>query len=104
MVGEIIGAVVGNSWSLLGDAAAMSIDVVTYGTNMIAERIKSKSRRRADPEDTDDTGGFDSSISVSSLIGVTIYVTVGAVNDIITPPEDDDVNIFFVVFESQCAC
>ena len=39
VVGEIIGAVVGNSWSLLGDAAAMSIDVVTYGTNMIAERI-----------------------------------------------------------------
>ena len=39
---EIIGALASNSLSLLGDAAAMSVDVFSYFANMYAERIKSK--------------------------------------------------------------
>ena len=42
VLGEVAGAIIGNSWSLLGDAAAMSVDVMTYFTNMQAERIKSR--------------------------------------------------------------
>jgi Co/Zn/Cd efflux system component len=96
VVGEVIGAVAGNSWSLLGDAAAMSVDVVSYFTNMVAEKIKSSRG----------IGGGDLSVttqmllevviplfSVILLIGVTIYVTIGSLGDIITKPADDDVDI-----------
>lgn len=42
VLAEVAGAIIGKSWSLLGDAAAMSVDVMTYFCNMHAERIKAK--------------------------------------------------------------
>jgi Co/Zn/Cd efflux system component len=95
VIGEIIGAIAGNSWSLLGDAAAMSVDVVSYFCNMIAERIKSGGGVIT-PRVQMILEVYVPSTSVAMLIGVTIYVTVGAVNDIITPPEDDTVDIFML--------
>ena len=40
VIGEIIGAVISNSLSLIGDASAMSIDVISYLANMYAEHYK----------------------------------------------------------------
>ena len=40
VVAEIVGAIYSESLSLLGDAAAMSVDVVSYFTNMYAEHVK----------------------------------------------------------------
>jgi len=95
VIGEIIGAVAGHSWSLLGDAAAMSVDVCTYFTNMVAERIKAQSGGEPLSERTRLILEVAiPSFSVCALLGVTAYVTVGAVQDIITPPEGgDDVDI-----------
>ena len=95
VIGEVIGALAGNSWSLLGDAAAMSVDVVSYFCNMVAERIKSRGGIIT-PRTQLILEVYVPSTSVALLVGVTIYVTVGAVNDIITPPEDDVVDIFML--------
>jgi Co/Zn/Cd efflux system component len=100
VIAEIIGAIAANSWSLLGDAAAMSVDVMTYFTNMVAEHIKDKY-------------GYVSKrvkmylevaiplCSVTALMGVTAYVTQGAVSDIINKPADDAVDIFMLWFFSS---
>ena len=92
VIAEIIGALAGNSWSLLGDAAAMSVDVMSYFTNMIAERIKEK-HGSVSEETRLILEVYIPSFSILSLLGVTAYVTVGAVGDIITKPADDDVDI-----------
>jgi cation diffusion facilitator family transporter len=96
VIAEIIGAIAGNSWSLLGDAAAMSIDVISYFTNMVAERIKSKNDGNISPFTQIILEVVIPGFSVTALIGVTIYVTVGAVSDIVTRPSDDDVDIFLL--------
>ena len=95
VIAEIIGALAGNSLSLLGDAAAMSVDVFTYLTNMIAECIKSR-------------GGkitwklkflievIVPSFSVCALMGVTGYVTKEAIIVLFFPSqadEGDDVSV-----------
>ena len=41
-IAEVIGAVLSGSLSLLGDAAAMSVDVFAYLCDMWAEKIKSR--------------------------------------------------------------
>eukprot|EP01036_Dinobryon_divergens_P024019 gene24019-32426_t len=46
-VSEIIGAALSNSLSLFGDAAAMSVDVLTYFFNMYAEWYKQRLRTRS---------------------------------------------------------
>ena len=93
VVAEIIGAIAGKSWSLLGDASAMSVDVITYFCNMQAERIKAReghiSRNMKMILEV-----YVPSFSVIALLGVTAYVTVGAVHDLMYEPEDDDVNIY----------
>ena len=96
VVAEVIGAIAGHSWSLLGDAAAMSVDVVSYFTNMVAERIKSKNEGDISPKTQLILEVAIPSFSVIALIGVTIYVTIGAISDIITKPEDDEVDIFML--------
>lgn len=42
VIAEVIGALAGNSLSLLGDAAAMSVDVMSYFSNIYAERVKAR--------------------------------------------------------------
>lgn len=95
VIGEVIGAIAGNSWSLLGDAAAMSVDVISYFTNMVAERIKSGGGR-VTPRMQMVLEVYVPLFSVTLLIAVTIYVTIGAVGDIVNPPADDDVDIFML--------
>jgi Co/Zn/Cd efflux system component len=95
VIAEIFGAIIGNSWSLLGDAAAMSVDVMTYFTNMQAERIKARSGY-VPIETKMILEVWVPTFSVCALLGVTAYVTVGAVHDIIYKPEDDDVDIYIM--------
>lgn len=95
VVGEVIGAIAGHSWSLLGDAAAMSVDVISYFTNMVAERIKSGGGQIT-PRMQMVLEVYIPLFSVTLLIAVTIYVTIGAIGDIVSPPADDDVDIFFL--------
>lgn len=45
VIAEVIGASVSNSLSLLGDAAAMSIDVFTYFCSIYVERIKARGEK-----------------------------------------------------------
>ena len=86
---EIVGALASNSLSLLGDAAAMSVDVFSYLANMWAERTKLK------------YGVLDIStrwylevyiptFSLVSLMAFTAWVTTDAINIIISPPHGDD--------------
>ena len=95
VIAEIIGAIAAKSWSLLGDASAMSVDVITYFCNMQAERIKAReghiSRNMKMILEV-----YVPSFSVIALLGVTTYVTVGAVHDLLYEPEDDDVNIYIM--------
>lgn len=42
MIAEIIGAVASNSLFLIGDAAAMSVDVVSYACSTWGERVKDR--------------------------------------------------------------
>jgi Co/Zn/Cd efflux system component len=95
VLGEIAGAIIGKSWSLLGDAAAMSVDVMTYFTNMLAERIKAREGVVSLPTKMI-LEVYVPSFSVCALLGVTAYVTVGAVHDLLYTPEDDDVNIYIM--------
>jgi Co/Zn/Cd efflux system component len=76
VIAEIIGALVSNSISLLGDAMAMSVDVVTYLSNIYAERVKSKS---VDGKSLDLQAQIVIDVivpifSAFALIGISIYV------------------------------
>jgi len=96
VIAEIIGALASNSLSLLGDAAAMSVDVFTYGANMWAERTKSK------------YGDLDKStryylevyiptFSVCALLGVTGWIASEAIQAIMDPSDDgEEVDIIFL--------
>lgn len=95
VIAEVIGAISANSWSLLGDAAAMSVDVISYFTNMCAERIKSGGGAIS-PRMQMSLEVHIPLFSVTLLVAVTIYVTVGAIGDIVTTPTDDDVDILFL--------
>lgn len=96
-VAELIGALAGNSLSLLGDAAAMSVDVFTYFSNMYAEWIKNKhgfldGRTRFILE------VYIPSFSVLALLAVTAYIMSDAVNVIRNKGHDDgsEVSVVFL--------
>ena len=92
VIAEIIGALAGNSKSLLGDAAAMSIDVVSYICNIYIERLKEREGKI--PKSTLMwINVIIPAFSLVALIGVTLYITIEAIADIMVPPEDDDVSI-----------
>ena len=95
VVCEIIGALASNSLSLLGDAAAMSVDVFSYFANMYAERVKSK-----DGELSVDTRWilqvYIPLFSVMCLLGVTAWITSDAIRVIISPSDDDDVDVLYL--------
>jgi len=63
VIAEIIGAVASNSLFLIGDAAAMSVDVVSYACSTWGERIK------------DRTGTVDA----STRMWINIYVPLASV-------------------------
>jgi Co/Zn/Cd efflux system component len=96
VIAEIIGALASNSLSLLGDAAAMSVDVFTYGANMWAERTKAK------------YGDLDKStryylevyiptFSICGLLAVTVWIASEAVQTVMDPEDDgEEVDIIFL--------
>lgn len=97
VISEIIGALACGALSLLGDSIAMGVDVITYLTNMYAEHIKSHH------------GGFLSKkarwffdvvvplFAVCSLLSVSIWICLEAVQLIFYPEEgEDDVSILLL--------
>ena len=92
---EIIGALASNSLSLLGDAAAMSVDVFTYGSNMYAERLKSQGRGESE-RDRMILEVYVPMFSISALLGVTIYILSDAVHTIRNPPAAGVVDVNFL--------
>jgi cation diffusion facilitator family transporter len=93
VIAEIIGAVVGNSVALLGDAAAMSVDVNAYFTNLYAEYVKETYgtitlRHRIFIE------AVIPMISAVGLIGVTTYVLIESIATLKNPSaNDENVNV-----------
>lgn len=96
VIAEIIAAVSSRSLSLLGDAAAMSVDVFSYLTNMIAERIKGSDgvlsqRTRFVLEVA------IPAFSITCLLGVTAWITEEAISTLFSPAiEEDYVNVFIL--------
>ena len=95
VVSEIIGAFASDSLSLLGDAAAMSVDVFTYLANMWAEWTKSK-YGSVDLKTRWILEVYVPTFSLCALISVTIWVTIDAINTIITPDDEDEVDVLFL--------
>lgn len=95
VVAEVIGALAGRSLSLLGDAAAMSVDVFSYFTNMYAERLKS----RGDVMDRRTRMMLEvyiPSFSICLLLAVTGYITSDAIKQLRGDGGDDEVNVHFM--------
>ena len=93
VIAEFIGSIRSNSLSLLGDASAMSIDVVAYLCNMIAEYLK-----RNSSNDLSAGTNFTLTIlvplfSIMCLVVVTSYIIYDAILVLRNPPEVDDVSI-----------
>lgn len=96
VVAEIIGALAAHSFSLLGDASAMSVDVFTYCTNMYAERYKIRDLKMGKSTRLM-LEVYVPSFSVIALLGVTIYAVTESIKIIIYKPTgDDDVKISFL--------
>jgi len=96
-IAEFIAAAISGSLSLLADAAAMAVDVATYGCNMMAERIKERdgiNSRKARVMIEVIIPGF----AIMTLFGVTIYFTWVAVGVLQTheADKDDNVNIVYL--------
>eukprot|EP01041_Mallomonas_annulata_P004268 gene4268-8494_t len=99
VVAEIIGALLSNSLSLLGDAAAMSVDVFAYLCNLFAEHCRNRygsiSRNMMLVLEV----GIPC-ISISALLGVTVYIFWSAVMvleaDVEAEIEKETVNIYFL--------
>jgi len=101
VVAEIIGALAGHSLSLLGDAAAMSVDVFSYFSNMYAERIRNR-------------GGdlnrgtrmmlevYIPSFSICLLLGVTGHIMNESIKVLKGEGGKDDVNVYFMWGFSSC--
>ena len=96
VVAEIIGALAAHSFSLLGDASAMSVDVFTYCTNMYAERYKLRDLKMGKATRMM-LEVYVPTFSVIALLGVTIYAVTESIKIIINEPTgDDDVKISFL--------
>ena len=78
VLAELLGSALSHSLSLLGDAAAMSVDVFAYAANMYAEHSKERTGW-VDERTHLLTGVVIPSLSVLLLLAVTAYVTVNAV-------------------------
>ena len=99
VVAEMFGALRSNSLSLLGDAIAMSVDVFSYITNLVAENTKEYSGRIGNPRSEYQrivTEIAIPSFSVLCLLGVTFYITYDAINVLRHPPLVDDVPLVYL--------
>lgn len=98
VVAEIVGAIVSNSLSLLGDASAMSLDVSTYVISIFVEEFKLRNE-----------GGKTMSastlwlvdigipvISVVALLCVTAYISIDALKVLKNPNIKEDVDVEYL--------
>ena len=94
-IDEFIGAYYSDALTLLGDAVSMSVDVLSYVGNIYVEWFKSQygrvGRRHRMTVDF-----IIPLVSVLSLIGVTIYITIDAMRIIRHPPKRDLVNVTYL--------
>lgn len=95
VIAELLGAIISNSLSLLGDVGAMSVDVLSYFTNLYAEHVK----------ETTPSLSLNMrfllevcvpSFSVACLLAVTVYVTLDAIVVLENPPDINDVDVAFL--------
>ena len=94
---ELTAALLSHSLSLLGDAGAMSVDVFSYLTNMLAERFKSAGGGELTKRQRLLLEVVVPSFSVVCLLAVTAWITVEAVQtltDTSSNADDEDVNIY----------
>lgn len=95
VLAEVVGAFASNSLSLLGDAAAMSVDVFTYFCNMYSEHVKEKYGKVDHTTRLILEVGVPS-FSATALIAVSTWITYDAILIIIDPPHDSDVDVAFL--------
>jgi len=82
-IAEMVAASVAHSESLLGDAATMIVDGLSYGLNLWAEKAKlGKSRRHQLIIDI-----IVPLISTAFLVAITIYVLIDAIDRVKNPDE-----------------
>jgi len=98
VIAELAAALISGSLSLLGDAAAMSVDVFSYLTNMMAERLK----RGNNPLSIRTQFILEvavPSFSVACLLAVTVWITQDAMASLYSKNAEDgedlDVSILF---------
>lgn len=91
---EFLGAYSSNSLSLLGDASAMSVDVLSYLCNMYAEtrKLASGLNRISERERFMLSIGIPL-LSIILLLSVCLYVLYDAFMVLRKPPAVDDVNV-----------
>ena len=90
VIAEIIGAIMSNSLSLLGDAASMGVDVTTYLCNIYGEWAKNHNRRST-AQSRIILEVIIPGVSVLSLLGVTLYVLFDAIFILQNPRDNNDV-------------
>lgn len=91
VLAEVCGAVLSNSLSLLGDAASMGIDVMTYVCNIYGEWAKN-SNQRPTVRSRLILEVIIPGLSTIALLAITIYICLDAVNVLRHPPATNDVN------------
>ena len=85
VVAEIVGAVLSNSLSLVGDAASMGVDVSTYVCNIYGEWAKN-SNQRGTARSRIVLEVVIPAVSTLALLGVTIYIMIDAIRLLRNPP------------------
>lgn len=103
LLSEVVGAGISNSLSLAGDAASMSIDILTYLCNMYGERIRSN---RPSSSYSCSSSCWVSSkllldvvipcLSASGLLVVTLWVAFDAVRILRHPPPSNTVDTSYL--------
>lgn len=96
VIGQTIGAIMSNSLALLGDSAAMSVDVVAYFANWYGEDMKDRGLELSS-KDRRLIKIYLPLLSVTLLFGVNIYITVDASMTLADHPEDEDVDTRFLL-------
>lgn len=96
VIAQTVGAVLSNSLALLGDSAAMSVDVIAYFGNWYGEDMKDQGLELS-KKDRKFLKIYLPLLSVSLLFGVNVYITVDAIMTLIDHPEEEDVDSRFLI-------
>lgn len=91
VIAEVVGAVLSNSLSLLGDAASMGVDVVTYICNIYGEWAKNTNQRGTVRSRIIIEVAIPA-VSTLSMLAVTIYILLESITLLHNPPSVNDVN------------